>query len=232
MQRCVEPEILDRLPARDPAAIRSRSDLRRLNGLMGHSGILARALAPGRDQPQLCTLVELGGGDGTLLLQLAKQLARNGHQPATQLVDQLNIVSPDTHRAFAALGWPLEVVTADVFDWLASSDRPRSDGLIANLFLHHFSAEQLRELFRLAAERTNVLVACEPRRSPLALHAARLLSLIGCNAVTRHDAVVSVRAGFTARELSTLWPAQENWQLTEKPAGLFSHCFIARRLQL
>lgn len=231
MERRVEPEILDRLPARDPAAIRSRSDLRRLNGLMGHSGILARALAPARNQPRLRTLVELGGGDGTLLLRLATRLARNGHKPATQLVDQLNIVSPDTHRAFATLGWPVEVVTADVFDWLASPERVRSDGLVANLFLHHFSTEQLSALFRLAAERTDLLVACEPRRSPLALSAARLLGLIGCNAVTRHDAVVSVQAGFTARELSALWPARDNWELLEQPAGLFSHCFIARRRQ-
>ena len=44
MERCVEPEMLDRLPAADPEAIRSRSDLRRVNRLMGHAGIIRRAL--------------------------------------------------------------------------------------------------------------------------------------------------------------------------------------------
>ena len=57
------------------------------------------------------------------------------------------------------------------------------------------------------------------------MRAAKLVGLIGCNSVTRHDAVVSVRAGFTNRELSDLWPTQGAWLLQEQRAGLFSHLF-------
>ncbi len=53
----------------------------------------------------------------------------------------------------------------------------------------------------------------------------RLLPLIGCNRVTRHDAAVSVQAGFTGAELTALWPA--GWRITESAAGLFTHSFIA-----
>jgi hypothetical protein len=56
-----------------------------------------------------------------------------------------------------------------------------------------------------------------------------LLWAIGCNSVTRHDALVSVRAGFSGDELSALWPDKKNWQLTERRAGPFSHLFIAQR---
>ena len=66
-------------------------------------------------------------------------------------------------------------------------------------------------------------------RSRRALLAARLLGLIGCNRVTCHDAVISVRAGFRGRELSSLWPEGGDWQLNEAPAGLFSHLFLASR---
>jgi hypothetical protein len=48
--------------------------------------------------------------------------------------------------------------------------------------------------------------------------------------VTRHDATVSVRAGFSGDELSALWPDKKNWQLTEHRTGFFSHLFVARRL--
>jgi len=58
---------------------------------------------------------------------------------------------------------------------------------------------------------------------------SRLLRLIGCNRVTRHDAPISVRAGFTGQELSQLWPAGQGWLLEERPAGWFSHLFIAQR---
>jgi hypothetical protein len=47
--------------------------------------------------------------------------------------------------------------------------------------------------------------------------------------ITRHDAIVSVRAGFVGRELSALWPVDNQWQLSEQSAGWFSHCFIAKR---
>jgi hypothetical protein len=119
-------------------------------------------------------------------------------------------------------------VANDVFAWL-EQPFPAVDMMIANLFLHHFSDELLKALLRLAAARTNLFIACEPRRSPFALTASRLLSLIRCNVITRHDAVVSVRAGFVGRELSARWPADNQWQLSEQSAGWFSHCFIAKR---
>lgn len=51
------------------------------------------------------------------------------------------------------------------------------------------------------------------------------------NAVTRADAVLSVRAGFRGAELQALWPAATaRWSLAETRAGLFSHCFVASRL--
>ena len=74
---------------------------------------------------------------------------------------------------------------------------------------------------------TNQLVSTLKKFSTLA--AARMCGLIGCNSVTRHDAVVSVRAGFADRELSELWPTEGNWALTEQVLGWFSHFFLARR---
>ena len=47
--------------------------------------------------------------------------------------------------------------------------------------------------------------------------------------MTCHDAVVSVRAGFTGQELSALWPDREGWELNETHAGRFSHLFVAQR---
>ena len=57
-----------------------------------------------------------------------------------------------------------------------------------------------------------------------------MLRLIGCNDVTRHAAKISVRAGFTENELSALWPSDSGWRLTERPAGQFTHCFVAQRV--
>jgi hypothetical protein len=117
-----------------------------------------------------------------------------------------------------------------VFEFLNSGHAERFDVITANLFLHHFDDARLAELMRLAAERCRLFVACEPRRSALALAACRLLWAIGCNDVTRHDARVSVRAGFRNQELSALWPNRQDWSLLETSQGAFTHAFSARRV--
>jgi hypothetical protein len=232
MSRMVQPELLDELPPADPRAIGSRRDLRRLNTIFGHAGIMARefrrlfAESPFSSRP--LRLVELGAGDGTFLLRLARRTAALGLTAQATLIDRQDLVSEETRRAFTALGWSVESVASDVFDWMEQPS-PAIDVVAANLFLHHFPHATLAELLRLAAAKTNLFLACEPRRSPVAWTGCRLLRLLGCNGVTRHDAAASVRAGFAGRELSALWPADHRWQLREQPAGLFSHCFTAQR---
>jgi hypothetical protein len=102
------------------------------------------------------------------------------------------------------------------------------DAIVANLFLHHFDDAELQRMLGLVAMRTRAFIACEPRRSPTALTGARLLGLVGCNDVTRHDSVVSVRAGFAGTELTALWPKVDGWRLEERARGVFSHGFVAR----
>ena len=232
MRRVLQSELLDHLPPADPRAVRSRADLRRLNFLMGHARILSRVLRDHLPQAQFRSrplrLVELGAGDGTLLLQVARQWSAPGVTAEVLLLDRQELVSTNTRRAFAALHWAIETVATDVIAWLEQPS-PAVDVILANLFLHHFPDQALAALLRLAAARTNLFIACEPRRSPLALTAARGLGLLGCNSITRHDAVVSVRAGFVGRELSALWGSNANWESSERPAGWFSHCFAAQR---
>ena len=60
--------------------------------------------------------------------------------------------------------------------------------------------------------------------------ASRLVGALGANAVTREDAVLSVRAGFRGAELSALWPGDAAaWQLDEHAAAAFSHVLRAVR---
>jgi hypothetical protein len=163
------------------------------------------------------------------------------------LVDRQSVVSSATRKGFEDLGWSVEAIQADVFDWLrqsaarpagATSDNnkngaPPFDAIIANLFMHHFSERELGGLLSGAAHHTRSFITIEPRRDPSSLLFSNLVWLIGCGPVTRHDAPASVRAGFAGAELSQLWPATSpnpgTWSLQEKSAGWFSHLFIARK---
>ena len=198
--RFLEPEWLDELPPDDPRAVRSRADLRRVNAIMGNARIIARELGQAR------RIADLGGGDGSLMQAVQHKLGR-----------ELDVTIVD------------RIAGLEVFDFLARPGKPL-DAIVANLFLHHLTDADLRRLFTLAAARAPLLVACEPRRSRFALGGARLMWFIGANDVTRHDAVLSVRAGFTDSELSSLWPVAPGWSLIEKPAPPFSHLFVARHV--
>lgn len=235
--RCVEPEILDTLAPDDPAAERSRRDLQRIHRVMGTRGMLARVLLRLRTAPNQAPLrmLELGAGDGTLLLAVARRLYRHLPPVEVTFLDRVELIATDTRLQFEAMGWTPGVVVADVLDWAEYINRDpnasvRFDIILANLFLHHFSDQQLQSLFRAIATCSGAFFACEPRRSRAALVGSRLVGALGANAVTRNDALASVRAGFQGRELSRLWPdATPVSRVREYAAGLFSHCLDVRR---
>ena len=225
MIRHVAPEMLDSLPADDARAVGSRRDLVRVNALMGNVGIVAgalRATLPRRE----ARVAELGAGDGRFA---ARVLQRVGCSGRVTLVDREARPDPRALELLGANGWQAQGARLDVFEWFRSGAAEGLDAIFVNLFLHHFDDAPLAELLRAAARAAPVFVACEPRRSGVALAGARMLGLIGCNAVTRHDAVVSVRAGFADDELSRLWPERERWTIDEGARRLFSHTFVARR---
>jgi len=226
MKRIVLPELLDVLPPQEPAAKRSRRDLRRLNAWMNHPRILARVLRKNLPENGPVHLAELGAGDGHFLLTVARRMQRPPVEAV--LVDRLKALDADTMTRFATLGWTAREETAEAAAWLRSAP-PGQWTIISNLFFHQFKTDELAAMLRPAAQCSDLVVALEPRRSWLPRLCGRLLWVIGCSRVTRHDARISVAAGFRDGELSALWPDKLNWQISEHRAGLFSHLFIARR---
>ena len=222
--RRVEPEILDGLSAGDSRAQASRRDLRRINALMFQAGIMARLLRRHVARPPR-RILEIGAGDGAFMLAVARRMAKRWQQVELTLLDRADLITGRRIDEFAALGWRAEVVTADVFEWLASPGRPRFDVVAANLFLHHFDDAGLASLFAGLRPLTAAFIATEPRRGAVALAASRLLWAIGANDVTLHDAPASVRAGFTGAELSNLWPRSDGAFVEERDIGPFTHAF-------
>ena len=225
MRRLVEPELLDSLPSDDPSAVWSRRDLQRINWWMRNERHVATAISSLEREPT--TILELGAGDGTSILRVAERLESKGGQ--LYLLDREPVIQKETVGRLSDMGWNVSVIKADVHEWLSSPEIATVDLITANLFLHHFQETELKDIFQRCGKMSRNFVSCEPRRWKPAAIATRLLWLIGCNHVTRHDAIVSVRAGFADRELSELWPDAEGFELTERPAGFASHVFIAQK---
>lgn len=230
--RCVFPELLDELPPDDPRARRSRRDLQRVHYAMATLSILRHALGRLKLATPPRRILELGAGDGTLLLRLARALQPRWTGVELTLLDRNDIVARETREAYLQLGWRVTVARAEVLAWAQKSITQRYDLCIATLFLHHFDDSSLKDLLPAVAARTNAFVACEPRRDWFARLGSRLVGIIGANDITREDAVTSVAAGFANLELTTLWPdADRAWVIDEFPARPFTHCFVAGRAE-
>ncbi|WP_341214000.1 methyltransferase domain-containing protein [uncultured Limimaricola sp.] len=222
MRRVLVPEMLDDLPPDDPRARASRADLRRINRLMFNAHIAA-ALIRDHVVGPMRVVVDMGCGDGTGALRLARRLGPIQGAPRLVLLDMQPVVAPATIAALGALGWRVAVVASDAQGWIAARTAP-VDLVIANLFLHHFEGPSLEALLAEIAAHARHLVATEPLRTRLSYIASRAVGAIGANEVTRHDAPASVRAGFRGEELSQLWPGRV---VFEGRKGPFSHGFAA-----
>lgn len=205
-QRIVIPEILDHLPVDDPAAMRSRADLRRINFLMGNERWVLRMLGNHR-AVMVRGVTELGAGDGALAVKIARRSV-TGRVQAHDLAP----CPPLPQDVEGRIDWHAD----DVF-----ACPPMAGGvLVANLFLHHFEGGELRKLGAMC-QQFDVLVFNEPDRSRLALLlGGALLPLV--NRVTRHDMMASIRAGFRRGEIQAMLgldPAVWHWKETSTWRG-------------
>ena len=207
LKRTVEPEILDSLPHDHPAALANRRDLRLVNACMGNHRWFERACAR-RVLPR-DKVLEIGAGTGDLGLRLRGKALPPG-------------------VAFTAMDlWPKPQQWPDDWEWLQTdlsshTGYGRFSVIIANLILHQFSDEILRNLGRAWREGSaRLLLINEPARRPLHQWQLRFLHPLGFHPVSRHDARVSVAAGFRRGELPGLLgldPAA--WSLSESETWL------------
>jgi len=212
MPRTLQPELLDSLPPDHPDARHSRRDLRLINHLMGNHRWFARTLPPLLRPGERA--LELGAGTGELSSRLhsfgiaADGLDRVPPPPAWPTARSWHI---SDLRSFAA------------YDGYAA--------ILANLILHHLTADELAALGTTLNRTARVILASEPaRRTRFQRLFALAGPLFGANRVTRHDAHVSIAAGFREEELPlALGLSRSRWQWRCTHSALGAYRMIAIR---
>jgi hypothetical protein len=185
-KRVVVNELLDHLAPDDPEARRSRRDLRRINFLMGNERWIYRA-AKRFPTAAALGISEIGAGDGSLIGKLAG------------LFRLVPMMAYDLAPRPAELDPRVKWIQGDLF----GQPSPGPGGMVvANLLLHHFEGEALLALGRWM-EGAGVVIFNEPDRGWLP-HVLGGLMWPWINRVTRHDMHVSISAGFTRGEISSL----------------------------
>ena len=216
--RTIEPELLDRLPADDPDAIRSRGDLRMINALMGNQRWILRQLKRLARGETTNSGWELGAGDGVLGAQIARRLG-TGNLASFNGLD----IAPRSPL------WP------EKWDWHqrdileVAAESPATDVVIANLILHHFENDELGLIGKWISQ-ANTVIAVEPLRARFPHALAYAVRLLGINHVTREDIHTSIHAGFCGNELpQVLGLENSQWDIRVSATPLGAYRLLAQR---
>ena len=200
MNRSVQDEWLDEMDANDPAAVRSRRDLRLINAMMGGERWIMKQL---RDHLNITHCIEIGAGEGGLSGRI-KAVFPDMKVSALDRIERPNGLSEE-----------VEWFQSDVFDIENVVKLDDSVVVVANLFVHHFD-QDLERLFTILKEAGIILLA-EPYRSKGAKFLGKLIYPM-INHVTKHDMMISIEAGFVEGELTSLLGDQ--WVCEEKKSLL------------
>lgn len=189
----------------DPKLARATlHDIARANQLLGGRAAVAygvKRLLNGTKPGQEFTLLDAGAGSGDIVAYLNRRTSRYGVR--------LNCITLDVHRESVRMcrDRGFRSFVADVGS-IPLTDRC-TDIIVVSQLLHHFTRAAavgiLRECARIA--RHGIVVA-DLERAHIATTGVWLASLLlRFHPTTRHDAVVSIRRGFSPSELKALLTA-------------------------
>ena len=214
--REIGKEKLDSLPASHPHALANRRDLQFLNRLMGTRRWFERSLPKSIESTG--KILELGAGDGSLSHDLQRRHSGGGdwqwHVLDLQKVPARNSRGLHWHEA----------------DLLRFNDYPSFEVVIGNLILHQFNESQLQILGEKLQQGPRTLIFQELWRTAIPYWGSRVITLF-MHPVTRHDAPVSVRAGFRAMELADqLGLTSKEWTISLEYSPLGAYRMVANRV--
>ena len=144
--RTVVPELLDELAPADPRAQRSRRDLQKIHKFMRSASILLDLIAKLELAALPRRIIELGAGDGTLMLGVARSLGSRWSGVELTFLDRVDLVTDDTREAYRRLGWDVRSLRMDAEKWVLLDEAAPYDLCVASLFLHHFDTRELELL--------------------------------------------------------------------------------------
>ena len=186
-----------------------------------------------RDTARPLRILELGCGDGRLMLGVARHRGASLAGGALDLLDRQPIVDAGDDRGLCrARAGSAGRSSPTSLDWAVRGDERASAGTSSSPTCSCTTSRAKRSAgcSRHARAAPSASSRASRGASRFALAASHLIVFLGANAVTRHDGVLSVHAGFVDNELATAWPRRGRlaWRLDEYDGRRCSRTASAR----
>ncbi len=220
-------EIMDDLDCQGEVVNQTLRELDIINHWLGGNAVTLQAIQSAWDsipKTQTITIADLGCGSGEMLRNLARLAEKEkrkvvliGFDANTNIIDYaINHSKEFKHITFQSTN----VFSKEFQD-------QKFDFVLATLFMHHFTEEELVTLFvSLKKQAKSAVIINDIHRHPVAYHSIKLLtSLFSRSAMVQFDAPLSVARSFTKPELqriladsriekySLTWKWAFRWQL-------------------
>lgn len=204
--RATETELLDQPDFGPALAAASYRFMETINGRFGGIRVVRRFLAAetaGRPVQAPLRILDIGSGSCDIPLAISRWARGRGIPLRVTCLETARsaVDIAREHLARAGEDPTVQLLQEDVFSHQPSEPY---DFAVASMCFHHFSDAQILALLqRLRGFVRRSVLINDLRRSQLASLAARV-PLIGAPAGVRHDALLSIRRGFTISELEAL----------------------------
>ena len=145
------------------------------------------------------TLLDTGCGGGDTLIKVAAVATKKGYTIKMKGFDANPFIVDYAQNRTKENG-NIKIEVGDVFDNKFFSES--YDFVSANIFLHHFSEEEIIRFIQQAISKTNqAIIICDLHRNPIAYYAFIAITILfGANHITRNDGKISILKGFRKTE--------------------------------
>lgn len=209
-RRSEQAELLDEPGLPDAALRRNLDELAFINKWLGGNAVVTNALDQLSCQAvfkpfsgKTLQIADVGSGGGDVLLQVARWARKKQIQARLTGIDANAFMVQ--YAAQKCRQHPnIRFLQHDIFS--PEFTRQKYDIFICSLFCHHFTNEQLLQLFRQLAQQAQLAVIINDlHRHPLAYYSIKWLSAAFSKSyLVKHDAPLSVLRAFREQELKQL----------------------------
>ena len=219
-QRSTANEIMDDFDLHDDVVFQTLRELDFINHYLGGNDVTLSALEqlwkPIPKQLPV-SIADLGCGSGELLRLIAKKASRqNRNITLTGMDANPHIIDYARNQSRDLANINFEVM--NVFSNEFQSNK--FDFVLATLFFHHFSDEELMHLFASLKKQTRIgVIINDLHRHPLAYYSIKWLTFIfSKSTMVKYDAPLSVLRAFKRKDLRSILEKAgiENYQLKWK----------------
>ncbi len=199
-------EIMDDLDCHGEVVNQTLRELDTINHWLGGNAVTLHAIRllwKNIPKEQSITIADLGCGSGEMLRILARLAAKEkrnvvliGFDANPNIIDYANAHSKEFKK--------LTFKAVNVFS--KEFQEQKFDFVLATLFMHHFSEEELVTLFSSLKRQTkSAIIINDIHRHPLAYHSIKLLThYFSRSAMVQFDAPLSVLRAFTKPDLQRI----------------------------